>query len=1278
MKTILRYLIPVLVVLAVMFSLAQPVLAASEPPPPGGDAGSKPAHAKPSGTEKPLPPIAAPDQVTPAAQGSYQGDAALTDARGNAVKAAKLAVLPLFTIAVQGCPPGVWPTWMDGSGVGCTTTGYSGDNAINDAIADTHVLANWGVFAPMSAYRKDLNIYKAISVIGQDENTTSIGDILTSKSVFFTTGKATLYNFTVYGQIYASGQTGALRLGNLNVVDPGGEAIKIVNQNGPVELANVVSNGNGTNLFIASTSAATSVTISNSVFNGATGQAGMQIDTKGAVRIENVVANGSRSYGLNLVHFGPSLTIKNSTFNGNAAGDPGTGFGIFTSSTGPVGGKVTLLNVQANGNAAGGVFLYHQGDFLADNSQFNGNAANGLDVTTSGRITLTRSAVNGNSNQGANLTGGSLGVTLNGVEFSGNTNTGVSVYSGGNITLNQVVADDNANGNGVHLAAATLTKGIKNITVTNSDFSGNNWNGLAALNLGTITINHVTASNNGEGGILLVNCMYNTTTSKCDGKGAVTVTSTAGRNTFSHNFVGLEIRTGGAVTISGVDATNNTYTGIDIVIFSGTGAVTVSDALLAGNEDDGLWVGSGGSLLLNRVRALNNGKNGVTLYNSDGAAKTVTINTSQFSNNQKDGLDVYSKGAITLNNVTANDNVNGSGASLSTSGAISLVSTSGQNDFSRNHFNGLVAVASGNITLNNVTADSNSVGRGIILDNSGGTGTVTVRQTNASYNTTGGLDVKSKGAITLDMVNFGNSSAGFGANLDNSAAVRPSTVNITRSVFSENNVFGLSVLSKGAITLNYVEASLNTSDSGAFLDNCNWVSAACTGVGAVTVTNLLGTNNFNQNGSSGLEIQSNGAISLKEVWAMANLAAGLVVANHYNAISAPISFNQVTSEYNKFGMYINSHGAVSLNNVRVNYNNVYGAEISNQVAVSPQKVDILNSQFSGNQQFGLEVYSKGAITLDHVEASSNTGSSETAHRYGAYLDNCVTVNPTDPCANVASVTIKNTLGDNIFNGNYDANLIIHSNGVVSVTGVTANNSLLGNGVDIIHNGSTANVNVNGMLLSGNHGYGLGISSKGSITLNGIIATQNQQGLSIVTSTGGDAISTITVNKSSFNSNTHTGAYFQADGNVTLNNISAIYNNDAGVAIQTLSGHLGNVSILGTLGPNRFDNNGRYGLGITSANNITINYATANYNGTALGPEGDSGMILNVSSTKTIQVNCSTANFNGKSGIEATLVTGTLTLKGVSLFSNDQLDGAYDPNLAVTGGTTIVQPWMCSN
>ena len=418
-------------------------------------------------------------------------------------------------------------------------------------------------------------------------------------------------------------------------------------------------------------------------------------------------------------------------------------------------------------------------------------------------------------------------------------------------------------------------------------------------------------------------------------------------------------------------------------------------------------------------------------------------------------------GDVALNNVSV---TNGAGADVETvSGGVgtsSGVTMAGdikinkRNPADKSNFSGntgtndgLYASSAGSFDASNVTANGN-----------GGNG----------------LEVYSNGAITLTDViadNNGQSGSGSGAVLDNHTASSAQNISVNTlsgsiyNDFSNNYNNGLEALSLGNISLNAVDAYNNGWGSGAggtgdgaYLEN----DYGDTGTIFVYFGNF-GLNDSSPtygNGSNGLEADSNSSIDLEAVNANYNNYDGALLqttgkdANgasiYVDQINSPSSFT-VSSFDNNLGNGTSLHpagleadgpGDFGIWNVNAQCNgqsdcslplsgSVDGLYLDNAYGSGSISVDdsLDLGQFSSNSNNGLEAQSNGAITLTDVVASSNTGGD------GAYLN-------TFHGSPASTVTVDNShiIGGDGFNGNGEDGLDVISSGTITLNSVVADNN----------------------------------------------------------------------------------------------------------------------------------------------------------------------------------------------------------------------------------------------
>ena len=208
-----------------------------------------------------------------------------------------------------------------------------------------------------------------------------------------------------------------------------------------------------------------------------------------------------------------------------------------------------------------------------------------------------------------------------------------------------------------------------------------------------------------------------------------------------------------------VTATGNKDEGVDINNTGSSASATVQISgtnIFTGNAGTGLRIYSDGSIGLNNATAGTNAGEGVHIENQTSATNaTVTLSgTNNFTGNTSNGMFLISKGAITLSNIVANNSTADSGVWLDNdeTGAVGGVTINGTNNvFSGNNDYGLGIASRGAVSLENVTAENNKTEDGVNINNSAGTGNVTLTGTNTFTNNgnTGsdddGLYIRSKG-----------------------------------------------------------------------------------------------------------------------------------------------------------------------------------------------------------------------------------------------------------------------------------------------------------------------------------------------------------------------------------------------------------------------------------------------------------------------------------------------------------------------------------------------------
>jgi len=1021
---------------------------------------------------------------------------------------------------------------------------------------------------------------------------------------------------------------------------------------------------------------------------------------------------------LQIINWNGAITISDLKFEGTA----GPALTVDTNS-----GNVVITRVQVKGNDATGSSAASidnsggTGTVTISQSDFNGNLGNGLSVLSKGLITLTDIMAASNDGNGAVidnlLSTTAAGVTMTGTNvFSDNNVNGLLVDSKGAIKINNLIANANRTGVGADLDNHTAVTAQPVILTGFNEFKFNQQTGLVIDSKGTITLYNITANNNRGDGVSLNNDYTPL-------PGNVLL---AGVNTFNNNYGdGLVIDSYGVLTLNSITANGNGFgdpgTGGDEdgygASIKNSGDSPKAVALLVantfnGNYSGGLNILSQGAVTLYNVTANSNAGDGVHVDNTpagtavpQNVAVTVTKGmANNFNSNNGDGLDILSYGVITLVNANASDNQQ-NGARLDNckpSGGVCAatlprsVVVSGINTLNNNGGDGLSVVSRGAVSIANLRTSDNS-GNGALIDNSyAGTlipQNVALTGTNVfNANTVNGLKVLTFGAVTLYNLaandNGPTAGQGYGVYVNNydplgspdgnEAALARNVVLYGVNSFTGNDYIGLYISSLGAITAYNVTANENglgvNPGSGAVLNNNNVGSNAVASVGSVV---LAGLNYFSGNGENGLDIASFGVISLNSISAFGNGASidsGTVweasIVNSGAAVPRAVALTG-TNKFigGKMGLYVESKGAITLYNVTASDNlgtsdtGGVGAYIKNvqSGSAAPQNVSLLGvNVFSGNDSTGLIVETYGAVTLYNVTANHNGG-------LGVDVDNH------EPVGGQPATLVRNValLGVNTFSGNNGDGLHVETFGVITLSTATAKQNI-GDGVYLKNQWGSAtlfgNISLTGKsLFEDNSGYGLQALSNGAITLSNITASLNDLGGAYLKADGVSVAKNVTLTGiNTFNSNVRDGLKVEADGLITISNLTANSNgwNGADLDNYTLATTAVGITLTGS---NFFNGNDFDGLHFKTKGVVSMTKVTADDN----GEDGVDGQ-----SDNNITIVCGSMNMNGGYGWNFNAPSPKIvTLKGVFAFANNNTASTTDEG-QVTGGATLTQIRNC--
>ncbi len=328
-------------------------------------------------------------------------------------------------------------------------------------------------------------------------------------------------------------------------------------------------------------------------------------------------------------------------------------------------------------------------------SVFDENGNNGLVIySNASAITLTDVSANGNdptdsgSFSGAIIDGtyggvisGSVTINSSAVtrfnEFSSNSDRGLAIGSYGPVSISNVIACGNDSTN-IDIynsgAAPTAPKPVSLTRTTASD--SESAHGISIATRGSVTLNSVIANNNATSGL--------TVDAYCDPcaiPANVAMIGT-GNEFIGNKTIGINISTEGNISLMNVTADGTTsgdgiylynyYTGsIGNVTISASGSIMNSSC---GNYSDGLQILSKGTISISRLIADDNGAMGGNINNSyaNPLIKNVTLTSCEFNRNRGSyGLYIWSEGAVALNSTSVESNER-TGLYIETDGAVTL------------------------------------------------------------------------------------------------------------------------------------------------------------------------------------------------------------------------------------------------------------------------------------------------------------------------------------------------------------------------------------------------------------------------------------------------------------------------------------------------------------------------------------------------------------------------------------------------------------------------------
>lgn len=629
-------------------------------------------------------------------------------------------------------------------------------------------------------------------------------------------------------------------------------------------------------------------------------------------------------------------------------------------------------------------------------------------------------------------------------------------------------------------------------------------------------------------------------------------------------------------TVTGFEINANSTMG-GIIVHDCVGTITLQDVDVNNSNASGNGIqilNHNGAVIINRARVDGNAGGGAIIDNRLGTAG-VTITNSSFNNNVSDavdyvgGLSIATRGSVSLTGVTAYGNTGGQpGLFIHQSGALSIKNSVFSNNAGygiTNNYALALTIPTANITLTNVVMNDNTIGNqfytkgavsftGVTANGNdartfietcnqvggvcdwAGSGTVTIKNSNFDGNSGNsyGLSVVARGAITLTNVSASNNTDAVsnpgGAYLDNGYSQLAVPVKVTTGWFDSNEHNGLTIYSKGVVTLSKISASNNTgSGYGVYVLNSLGTTPGVSISGASTAYNQ-----FNHNGVDGIYIYSDGAISVKYSNFIENLDDGATLYNDHPGSTGGISItNSNFIENGDANIYAYSYGPIKLSAIEANQSPTgVGARLVNTGSSSSPGVTIANANFWDNFSTGLYVESKGNIILTNTAAWDNNGAGGVD---GAYLNNS-TGTGYIKVTNPKSTDLDMYAG---FNNNHDRGLNMFTNGTITLTNV----NMIGNWEQGMYAGLSvypAAVTMTNCRVDENLNAGIVISTTGPVVISGGHANNNLgYGLRVNNSYADDALpKPVTIKNFTANGNMGYGVYVTSKGAITLSNVTA--------------------------------------------------------------------------------------------------------------------------------------------
>jgi hypothetical protein len=420
--------------------------------------------------------------------------------------------------------------------------------------------------------------------------------------------------------------------------------------------------------------------------------------------------------------------------------------------------------------------------------------------------------------------------------------------------------------------------------------------------------------------------------------------------------VGNISKAGGA----GFDLSNNILGGVGSIKITGK---STRGSLITHNSSIGVIADAKGAVTITDIFSNYNGSLGALISSTGGVSIGNIAN--EFCDNGSDGLRITANGAITLTNVDAYENA-GFGAILDNyqnlNGAVTIntsgVTANWYSSFSANGLDGLVIRTKGLVSLKQTGAGDNE-GNGVVINNQDSPAKAPVSISYGFFSRNGlrGISVETKGAVTLASLNANANDGDFGIHIITSGT---GATNLSKVQVNWNHEHGLFVETTSTITVNALQANENGGYGAKLVSTYN----PTTLVNGITFLSTLGQNKFYGNGENlgfletdlaGMIIQSNKAVVVSQLFSGYNRGNGIKITSN-----AAVTVTGGLAEYNTLsGLTVTATGgAITLSGFSAYSNGVgnLASDTGGVILTSNQKISVSNSAFHGNGDYGIRIF----------------------------------------------------------------------------------------------------------------------------------------------------------------------------------------------------------------------------------------------------------------------------------------------------------------------------------